>query len=206
MLADIKSQGWEHDAPHIFTLDEIFDPARPNPDTWGWTEQTPDGYYTPFFETWQAGLRLRVSKWFTAFKTLGGRVDAVLLDLEACDYLNAGRSVTHTDISGAWLCCSGDLSIYSCGQAHQKNAKNESNFGASVVKMAQWPALRKHLEAVGAPFGARFSDEDMAEMKTWRTNQTDMRACEALLFRSSGGISGPSRWWYGAQTCGTAWW
>ena len=60
--------------------------------------------------------------------------------------------------------------------------------------MAQWPALRKHLEAVGAPFGARFSDEDMAEMKTWRTNQTDMRACEALLFRSSGGISGPSGW------------
>ena len=103
--------------------------------------------------------------------------------------------------------CSGDLSIYSCGQAHQKNAKNESNFGASVVKMAQWPALRKHLEAVGAPFGARFSDEDMAEMKTWRTNQTDMRACEALLFRSSGGISGPSRWPRdgGAQTCGTAW-
>ena len=49
--------------------------------------------------------------------------------------------------------------------------------------MAQWPALRKHLEAVGAPFGARFSDEDMAEMKTWRTNQTDMRACEALLLR-----------------------
>ena len=47
--------------------------------------------------------------------------------------------------------------------------------------MAQWPALRKHLEAVGAPFGARFSDEDMAEMKTWRTNQTDMRACEAFL-------------------------
>ena len=59
MLADIKSQGWEHDAPHIFTLDEIFDPARPNPDTWGWTEQTPDGYYTPFFETWQATLALR---------------------------------------------------------------------------------------------------------------------------------------------------
>ena len=102
MLADIKSQGWEHDAPHIFTLDEIFDPSRgPNWYSWGWTEQTPDGYYTPFFETWQAGLRLRVQKWFSAFKSLGGRVDAVLLDLEACDYLNAGRSVSRANISGA---------------------------------------------------------------------------------------------------------
>ena len=57
--------------------------------------------------------------------------------------------------------------------------------------MAQWPALRKHLEAVGAPFGARFSDEDMAEMKTWRTNQTDMRACEALLLRLRDEYPGP---------------
>ena len=85
---------------------------------------------------------------------LGGRVDAVLLDLEACDYLNAGRS------------------------AHQRNAKNETSFGAAVVKMPQWPALRTRLESVGAPFGARFSDADMAEMATWRANQTDMRACE----------------------------
>ena len=70
--------------------------------------------------------------------------------------------------------------------------------------MAQWPALRKHLEAVGAPFGARFSDEDMAEMKTWRTNQTDMRACEALLLRLLEEYPGPHDG--GAQTCGTAWW
>jgi hypothetical protein len=91
MLAYINNQSWEHDTPHIFILDEIFDLTRPNAYTWGWTEQTPDGYYTPFFDTWQAGLRLRVQKCFTAFKSLGGRVDAVLLDLEACDYLNAGR-------------------------------------------------------------------------------------------------------------------
>ena len=70
--------------------------------------------------------------------------------------------------------------------------------------MAQWPALRKHLEAVGAPFGARFSDEDMAEMKTWRTNQTDMRACEALLLRLLEEYPGAQDG--GAQTCGTAWW
>ena len=60
--------------------------------------------------------------------------------------------------------------------AHQKNAKNESNFGVSLVKMPQWPALRKRLECVGAQFGARFSDADLAEMKTWRANQIDMRA------------------------------
>lgn len=154
MLATIQSQPWVHgdDTPWIFTLDNIFDPSLPNAETWGWTEPTPDGYYTPFFDTWQAGLKLRVEKWFRAFKALGGRVDAVLLDLEACDYLNAGRS------------------------AHQKNARNETNFGSSIVQMPQWPALRKRLEAAGAPFGAHFSNADMAEMQMWRANQSDFRA------------------------------
>ena len=154
MLAAIQSQPWDHgnDTPWIFTLDNIFDPSLPNAESWGWTEQTPDGYYTPFFDSWQAGLKLRVQKWFSAFKALGGRVDVVLLDLEACDYLNAGRS------------------------AHQKNGLNETDFGKSVVKMPQWPALRKRLDAAGAQFGAQFSDADMMDMKTWRNNQSDFRA------------------------------
>ena len=155
ILAAIKAENttWQRlDEPRIFTLDSIFDPSLPNSNTWGWTDQSPSGFYTPFLARWTAGLKERVTRWFTEFKRLGGRVDVVLLDLEACDYLNAGR------------------------MAMQVNSQNQTGFGAEVVTMAAWPALRQELEVLGKPYGASFSDDDMAAMAHWRENQTDFRA------------------------------
>jgi hypothetical protein len=75
----------------------------------------------------------------------------LLLDFEACDYLNAGR------------------------MAGQSNSKNETEFGSVVVKLPQWPSLRAELEQMGEAHGAKFTDADMTQMKHWGRNQTDFR-------------------------------
>lgn len=135
--------------PVVFTLSEISDPTIPG--TERFADHTDDGYYTPFMDSWVQGLTLRVKLWFTEYKRLGGTVDVLLLDFESCDYLNAGR------------------------MASQSNSMNETEFGSAIVKLPQWPALRQELETIGAPHGATFADDDMAQMKQWGNNQTDFR-------------------------------
>jgi hypothetical protein len=154
IIAEIANETWQKaGAPRVFSIGSFFDPSRPNAKTTGWTMQTADGYYTPFFEeTWVTPLTERVKRWFGEYKQLGGTVDVMLLDFESLDYLNAGR------------------------MGRQRNAHNESNFGREIVSLEQWPALRTELEQAGKPFGASFSDADMAEMATWQDNQTDFRA------------------------------
>jgi hypothetical protein len=150
VLASTKNATLEQPGrPVVFTLSEISDPTIPGPEAFA--DHTANGYYTPFLDTWVQGLTLRVRLWFAEYKRLGGHLDVVLLDFEACDYLNAGRMAT------------------------QQNSMGQSNFGSEIVKMSQWPSLRAELEALGKVHGVSFSDSDMAEMKSWGQNQTDFR-------------------------------
>jgi hypothetical protein len=149
VIAELENENQSAGHPVVFTLSEITDPTIPGHEPFA--DHTDDGYYTPFLDTWIQGLTLRVRLWFTEYKRLGGRLDVVLLDFEACDYMNAGRMAT------------------------QSNAKNETEFGRTVVKLPNWPALRQELEQMGEPHGATFADADMAQMKRWGQNQTDFR-------------------------------
>lgn len=141
-------------APLVFSLSTMFDPTLPGRPT-RLAGSTPDGYYTPFLDTWIRGLILRITLWFTEYKKLGGKLGVMLLDFGACDYLNAGR------------------------MAGQQNDRNQSNFGVELVKMPQWPALRAELTAMGKPHGASFTDADMAEMKTWGAESDGLQTVPA---------------------------
>ena len=153
VLAQIKNETrWQQPgAPRVFVLSQIVDPTLPAARQYGWTDLTPDGYYTPFLDTWVQGLTLRVKLWFAEFKRLGGRLDVLLLDFEACDYLNAGR------------------------MGGQSNSLNQTRFGQAVVKMPQWPGLQEELTEMGREFGATFSNQDMDDMAHWGQNQSDFR-------------------------------
>ena len=149
ILTVIQNENRSVGLPVVFTLSEITDPTIPGHEPFA--DHTIDGYYLPFLDSWVQGLKLRVTLWFTEYKRLGGTVDVLLLDFEACDYLNAGR------------------------MAGQSNSKNETEFGSEIVKQAQWPSLRAELEQLGEAHGAKFTDTDMAQMKDWGRNQTDFR-------------------------------
>ena len=149
VLAELKNENRPVGLPIVFTLSEITDPSIPGHEPFA--DHTLDGYYLPFLDSWVQGLTLRVTLWFAEYKRLGGTVDVLLLDFEACDYLNAGR------------------------MAGQSNSKNETEFGSAIVTLPQWPSLRAELEHMGEAHGAKFTDADMAQMKDWGRNQTDFR-------------------------------